>query len=717
VGATSGAGGRGSGAGPVAVRPALVRFALAAAGLLVLLAATTLVARTLATPLGLVCGVGVALWLPGWVAAGVLRVDALLGPVAAVAVAPLLGLLVWSLPAAAGLALGLPFLVVCALVLAGTATLRTRGPAARRPPALDLLWMGALMLAAAFLAWRWQSLLIGDDLFHAGVIRKLLALDGPTFRSIWQFQDGHPHAGYAFPLLHVVQAAAIKLTGADPSRGYEALPAAFGMLVVPPAYALGRTLGGRTAAVITGALAVWIGITGDQAFSVIQQPRYVVTFVVLPVLLLLLLAGVHECPPTLGGLIATAVFLATVLHSTYTPSLVAMLVGVAIVAPRLRRAAAATTGIALATLAIVYVAAVLGGHRGRQPVVPEPQFATLGSKVIALAGSRIIDYRFEFLVALVLLVVALRRPRTPLGVLALAGGIAFLIAATPGVLTVAVAVVGRGQAARAWEEIPWLYLLGPALVALAGTRWAWPLVLPVAAASLYLSEDIKLHSRDLTALTTLAAAAVLVLGVRAVARRGDPWAAAEPGPAGRWLPAVALTAAVVIGPLHKHWDAVDFAVTEGRPQPTLLNRLTPGSIAFLHAHDGDVPIVLAPYWATRADWFSGLSYALVGETTVYTVAVSFIHTASEPKDQAEARRRAAAAFYRPSTREAVRHRILARYHVRYVAIRLRRWITPMQRALRGDPALRVVYADPPGLHPSYARLAILQVDPRRLGAG
>jgi hypothetical protein len=38
----------------------------------------------------------------------------------------------------------------------------------------------------------------------------------------------------------------------------------------------------------------------------------------------------------------------------------------------------------------------------------------------------------------------------------------------------------------------------------------------------------------------------------------------------------------------------------------------------------------------------------------------------------------------------------------------------MQRALRGDPAVRVVYADPPGQHPSYARLAILRVDPRRL---
>ena len=392
-----------------------------------------------------------------------------------------------------------------------------------------------------------------------------------------------------------------------------------------------------------------------------------------------------------------------------------MLIGVAIVAPRLRRAAAAATGIAVATLAIVYVAAVLGGHHGRQPVVPEPQFATLGSRVVALAGSRIIDYRFEFLVALVLLVVALRRPRTPFGVLALAAGIAFLIAATPGVLTIATAVVGRGQAARAWEEIPWLYLLGPALVLLAGTRWAWPLVVPIAAASLYLSQGIKLHDRDLTALTMLAALAVLLLGARAVARRGDSWAA--PGRVGGPLPALALTAAVVIGPLHQHWDAIHFAVTEGRPQPTLLNRLTPGTIAFLHAHDADVPVVLAPYWATRADWFSGLSYALVGETTVYTVAVSFIHTASEPKDHAEARRRAAAAFYRPSTPEAVRHRILAFYHVDYVAIRLRRWITPMQRALRGDPALRVVYADPPGLHPSYARLVILKVDPRRLGTG
>ena len=59
---------------------------------------------------------------------------------------------------------------------------------------------------------------MATKLFHAGRIRKLLALDRLSLDGVSTYLNGHPHAGYAFPLLHAAQAGAIDLVRADPTR-------------------------------------------------------------------------------------------------------------------------------------------------------------------------------------------------------------------------------------------------------------------------------------------------------------------------------------------------------------------------------------------------------------------------------------------------------------------------------------------------------------------
>ena len=185
-------------------------------------------------------------------------------PVTAWGLVPLLGVVVWVLPGGVGLMVGLPFLVVIGIVAVATALCLAARPPLGAPPLVDSVAIVVLGALGAVLGWQWQSLLIGDALFHAGVIRKLLTLSRPDERNIWQFLDGHPHAGYAFPLLHLPEAAAIRIAGLDVSVGYADLAALFGLMVPVVAYAVGCRVAGRLSGVITALLALSVSITGQQ---------------------------------------------------------------------------------------------------------------------------------------------------------------------------------------------------------------------------------------------------------------------------------------------------------------------------------------------------------------------------------------------------------------------------------------------------------------------
>ena len=149
---------------------------------------------------------GLAILVPGWAVAGALGLADDHGPVTAWGLVPLLGVMVWAIPGGMGLLVGVRFDAIAVVVLvAAAACLAARLPLGP-PPVVDAIAMAGLGGLGFALGWQWQSILVGDALFHAGVIRKLLALSRPSESSIWPFLNGHPHAGYAFPLLHLPQA-------------------------------------------------------------------------------------------------------------------------------------------------------------------------------------------------------------------------------------------------------------------------------------------------------------------------------------------------------------------------------------------------------------------------------------------------------------------------------------------------------------------------------
>jgi hypothetical protein len=197
-------------------------------------------------------------------------------------------------------------------------------------------------------------------------------------------------------------------------------------------------------------------------------------------------------------------------------------------------------------------------------------------------------------------------------------------------------------------------------------------------------------------------------GLRAIRRRGWPqrprWAPrGSPG----WIAVGLVTVGFMLGSLHKNDTPVWFAIRNGRIQPGVTDRPTPAAVSFLESGDRRLSVVLAPYHADHANWFAGMSYELVGEAGVYTVAMSHYHTQADPKDHPGQRRADVDAFLRPGTSNARRNAILTRWRVDFVAVE--RTAPPtLLRELAADPRLHQVFADPPAV-PTYASLIIWQV--------
>ncbi|HUZ83182.1 MAG TPA: hypothetical protein VMU66_00700, partial [Gaiellales bacterium] len=540
---------------------------------------------------------------------------------------------------------------------------------------------------------------------HAGVVRKLLALDGLSLRAIWPFADGHPHAGYAFPLLHAAQAAAIGLTPADPSLGYQDLVPAFAALVAVVAYATGRAVSGVAGGLATSLLALWVSVTGSQSLSVAQQPRYVVTLLLVPAVLLLLVEIVRRPAAPLRGLLVGTVVVITVLHSTYVPVILLMVTAVAVACPPLRRDVLVAAGSAAAVVGWIYLEALWGLHY-RPPVPLAPlDFVVAGGHRIALSGVQVFERRPEYAIGLVVLAIALRRRSGALGVLGLAAAVAYVAAALPGSVLLAEQLFGAGQVQRYAEEIPWVYVLGAAAGELAGAR-AGMVAAAAVLGSLAIDRSGLLGTAAASALSMAGAVVLLALGVDRL-RRGASRTPAT-ATAGSAMAAVVVAVALVAGSVDG-WGRVTLSsAQDGKPQPTVDDRLTPAALAFFRAHQAGMPVVLAPFSASFADWYSGISYQLTGMATVYTVAISAYHSESELRDDPAARRRAVTAFLDPATAETRRRRILARYGVAYVALDLRTASRQLVAALDRDSRLAVVFRDGRAL-PGHSRLEVWRV--------
>ena len=688
-----------------------VRFLIALAALGVAAFATRALAGMVPDNLEMMLAGGLAILVPGWAMAGALALDEDRGAVTAWGLVPLLGVVVWVLPGGVGLMVGLPFLVVIGIVAVATALCLAARPPLGAPPLVDSAAIVVLGALGAVLGWQWQSLLIGDALFHAGVIRKLLTLSRPDERNIWQFLDGHPHAGYAFPLLHLPEAAAIRIAGLDVSVGYADLAALFGLMVPVVAYAVGCRVAGRLSGVITALLALSVSITGQQIISTGQQPRYYVTLVVLPAVLLLILEQVGWPSPVAECLLVAGVLVIAFCHLTYLPPLLLALVVVSVFNPELWRSTIASAAASMVVIAVVYVVAVHGS--GPSPPVPVPagSFVSFHGHRIALSGFQVFNHRAESVLALVAVIWAVRRPRSPLGILALLTAVVYLICTLPGVAPALGAVVGAGQAQRYWEMLPWPYVLGPAIVLVARSRNAVVVIGIAVIASLVLQRTHLLYGNTATAISSLGALVLIAAAVQAAAharrrRRPSHEYNEGRGSAPSLALAVLLGAAVLAGSISVHAHAMAGSLVYGRGQPFVGDQITPGALEYLRSQGRPLPVVLAPFAATPVNWFSGIAFELVGGAPVYAAAVSSYHSQSERRDQPRQRRRDVTTFLDPATSPAERQQILDRWHVTDVAVDLKRASPQLVRQLDADPNLRRVHTDPPQSDQNYAQLAI-----------
>jgi hypothetical protein len=652
--------------------------------------------------------------VPGWAVAGYLGIDEDRGSVVAWGLVPLIGVAVWAPPGLLGLLIGVPFAAIAIVVLLATAVCVAMRPPMGPPPVIDSAAMLVLGGLGAVLGWQWQSTLIGDALFHTGVIRKLLALDRPDERTIWPILHGHPHAGYAFPLLHLPQAAAIRVAGLDVSVGYADLAPFFALMLPLVAYAVGYRVNGRVSGCVTALVAMWFAITGELVLSTAQQPRYYVTLVALPAVLLLVLEQIDRPSIVTATLLVTGVLVITVCHLTYTPPLLAALVVLALLNPELWRPTLVACGASIVVFGVIYLTAVHGSTPNTAALIPPGSFVRLGDHRIALSGFQIFNHRAEGVLALCAAIWGVRRPRTPLGILSILTAVIYLVCTIPGVTPALALVVGPGQAHRYEEMLPWPYVLGPAIVLLARSRYAWAVIAAAAVASFVLERADLLIGNAATGIAFLGAIVLVIVAVRGIARsrRHRRPEAERPDGGGNellvGLAALVLGFAVLVGSVSEHAHAVASSFVDGRPQPTVGDRLSPGVLSYFRSQGQPLPVVLAPFGANEVNWYSGIAYELVGAAPVYAVALSTFHTQSERKDHPRARRADVKTFLDPATSQAERHAILERWDVTHVVVDLRAGPPALLRQLDADPALRRVYEDPPS--PSdYARLRVYEV--------
>jgi hypothetical protein len=674
------------------------RTPIAAAGLAAAAEGLHAASGTLPGQIEVGLAIVVMLWLPGVALLRALQPRLNLPAVGVPGLAPVAGLVLWAPFAATGFAVGTSLGAIAAGVLAATALLAASPASTGRLERADAVALTSLAAAAAALGARWQAPLTGDALFHAGVVRKLVALPSLSLRTIWPFRDGHPHAGYAFPLLHVTQAGADWIAAIDPASAYRNLTPVFAAMVPLAAYPVGRVLAGRRGGWITGLLAIWFGLSTGGLISYSQQPRFTVTTIVLPGLVLLLALRPHR-PEAVAAVAATAAAIA-VLHVTYALPVVVI---VAVVALAERRLALLVWPLAAcaAVAGWIWWVALRGPHEHQYLVAPANQFLSVGGVHLALSGSQVFDDRPEFALAAGAVAWLLWTGTDGRRRLAVAAAAALLVATLPGPTLLVQAIAGPGQAGRSWETIPAVLVLGLLLATLPSLDRRRLALIAAASVAVSASEVVRTGAASAVSVgCALVVAALLVSGRRR--QTGGP--SRRPSAASAALAALA----VMIGPLAITGPAVAREIWQGKHQSTRSD-VTPGLVAYLQAHDRDWPVLLAPYSSGAADNFAGTAYALMAYVDAYTVAESSAHTESELHDQPILRREQVTAFYAPTTSTSERNRILRRWQVAYVIAPAGPGSGPLLAGLAGDPVLRRVYTDPPAATPGGLRFTVYRV--------
>jgi hypothetical protein len=670
-------------------------------------AAGLLVARGLGLDaIAVWCACGLLLLLPGWLAVRALRLEGELGRAGSAPVAAALGLALWGPPLALAYLFTLPLGVVLAGLAAEMVALAAaaRGPCALPAAGRKELAAGAVGTAAfAYLGWRLSLPVVGDGLFHVGLIRKLEATPGISFASLSPFQQGPANAGYAFPIMHAAMAGMARLSGADPVTVFRDVQPVCAGLAIVAAYALGTALSGRRGiGVLTAVFVAWDLCSLLNGLVIqINQPAPFSVWVLTPAVLILFLLELRPLRRAAPATVAAMLSIALV-HPTYAiPALVLMaglLAGAMLAGGRTLRGPlttlAASTAVIGAVSIWIWAVAIRGGQR--HPALSHAdEFLLHGKRAIVMYPWAPVFGRGYVLAAVLLLPLVARYRR----LLPLAGSAAalLLMLLVPGVNTVLITSVGMGQFHRFWQPLTWPVVAAAAacIVAARLRLWAFPLALAVA---------IGLHEvRGLawvwhTPVSVLVVCALLVLPLALRWRASAmPVLSVSPG-------AVALVVAV-LAPWVWHWGPVVRDSAEAGPyraEPAFETvRITPGVADAFRRIQGPPPVVLGdPQRLFELFAFADIRTAVLPEARTRAVPTLDEHRLNHLEQS----------FFSLETTTAQRNAILARLHVGYVLLDLRDQPPDVLARIRADPALTRIYVDAANVPDHLGRFEILRVN-------
>jgi hypothetical protein len=193
---------------------------------------------------------------------------------------------------------------------------------------------GALFSVVVWLA---AGPINGDGFFHLGRARKLAELNVLNgLSSVDEFKDGGLHPGYAFPLWHAVDALVARLAGVDVTEVMLYLPGLLVPLALLLAYAAGNAvfrspLGGVALAAVQlanlGLARREQNLAGTGLFETITQPQAASHLLLVPALVALAFAFIVDGGGIVLLCLAAASMALTLVHASYTPFVVLLLLG------------------------------------------------------------------------------------------------------------------------------------------------------------------------------------------------------------------------------------------------------------------------------------------------------------------------------------------------------------------------------------------------------
>jgi hypothetical protein len=631
----------------------------------------------------------VCVLVPGWAAVRLLRLDRHVGLSGAIPVSFGLGLAVWTVPLAVAFLLTLPFgyplVAVIMLGWGGMAIALRRTVALEPVPPVELAAGAGASLAFAFLTWRLSTGVVGDALFHVGRMRKIERVDGLSLGSISSFQDGAPHAGYAFPLLHAAWAGIARVAGVDAAAAFVYLGPLCGLAAVLGIYAMTQRLTGwRLAGYLAAVVAAWDLCTLINGLIMqINQPPPFAFYVLAPAAVVLFLASLRG---VLFGAYASAAVVGVIalVHPTYGIPCVALMAGIIAGSWRAHMAAArsAVLAIAVSSVATVAVAgwiwwvAIRGGER-REIITHSDEFVHHGAHALLMYPWAPVFGRGYVLVAIAACILLVRfRPTLPA-----AGGMLGMLALLllPGLNTVVMGVVGMGQFHRFWQLLPWPVALAAAACVAARLLGRWSIAVAAALAVLLLALRAEPEFwREPTSWVVVAAIVATVVGLVREPRRDIE--------RGQWWAASLLIAATLVAPIQHSGGTVLDEARAGphrAPRSDLAVGLTPGVAGWFRRHDSPIPVVMGEEHRV---------FELVGEAPVYAVGLPEARTRAEPKIDTSGRRQDVQEFFAPATSEDRRLDLLSRWGVTHVLVDLHDQ-SDVADAIMALPGMAEVYRD------------------------